>query len=118
MCKCLLDRLRHALDLEREDPEVGHHLRHCSRDHSEVLTACEHSCRIKKCRKLLHCLILPELVVATVEEVVIHAVECCLAICVKPLVALSCLSTDLRMVVTCLARILHEEVEVGNVEAL
>ena len=118
MCECLLYRLWHTLDLEREDSEVRHHLRHCCRDHSEVLTACEHSCRIKECRKLLHGLVLPELIVATIEEVVIETVEGRTAICVQPLVALGSLRTDLRMVVTGLARILHEEVEVGHVEAL
>ena len=118
MSECLFDRLRHALDLERKDSEIIHHLRHCSRDHSEVLTAGKHSCRIEKSRELLHRLILPELVVSTVEEVIVETVESGTAVCVKHIVRLSLLCADLRMVMSLLPRILKEKSEIVHIESL
>ena len=89
MCKRFLHRLRHTLYLERKDPEIRHYLRHSSRNHSEILTASKHSCRVEKCRKFLHGLFLPELVVATIEEVIVKAVICRLTICIKIHIACS-----------------------------
>ena len=70
--ECLSHRLRHSLYLEREDTEFGHYIRNTCRNHSEVLAACEHSGRVKKSRKLLHGRLLPELVVTTIEEIIVE----------------------------------------------
>ena len=118
MSECLLNRLRHTLDLKRKDPEVGHHLRHCRRDHSKVLSARKHSGRVEQGRKLLHSLVLPELVVTIVEEVGVKLVEGTAAVCIKDAVRAGLLCTDLRMVVSRLMRILYEEFLVLHIESL
>jgi len=118
MSESLLDRLRHTLDLERKNPEIVHHLRHRSRNHSEILAACKHSCRIKQGRKLLHGLVLPEFIVATVEEIIIKTVKGSTAICIQNIISLGLLCADLRMIMTFLTRILKEEIEIIHIKTL
>jgi len=78
--------LRHALDLKRKNPQTVHDARHTCRNHSQVLTAGEHACGIKECRKFLHCGVIPEVVVTIVEEVCVETVKGSATVCVEPLV--------------------------------
>ena len=63
--------LRHALNLEREDLQLVHDIRHTGRHHTEVLAAAEHVGRSDECRQLLECRLAPERSVAVVEVVVV-----------------------------------------------
>ena len=67
--------LRHSLDFKRENLQLRHHGGHAVRDHPEVLAAGKHIGGMKQGRELAHGGLAPEIVVATVEEVVVQAVE-------------------------------------------
>ena len=100
--------LRHTLDLEGEYPLRVHHLRHASRDHAEILAAGKHSGRAKQLRQLAHRLMLPELIVAAIEEVIIQFVERPPLPVVQFLERLGVAAIDTRMPQPLVVRILQE----------
>ena len=75
MTESYLVVLRHRLNLQAEDAQLVHHPWHTVGHHTEVFGTNEHSCCLCQSRQFLHCLIVPELVVATIEIVVVQSVE-------------------------------------------
>ena len=66
---------RHRLQFERQYAQFVHHPRNTVGHHSKILSTHQHSCRLHQKRQFLHCLTIPELVVATVVIVVVQFVE-------------------------------------------
>ena len=67
--------LRHRLQLEAEDSQFVHHPLHAGRHHAEIFGTAEHTGGTHQFRQLLHGFLIPELVVAVVEILVIEGVE-------------------------------------------
>ena len=78
--------LRHRLDLQREDAQLVHHPGHTVGYHTQVFRTAEHAGSLCQTRQLLHGLLVPELIVTTVEVVVVQAVEVILLAIVQSLV--------------------------------
>ena len=76
-------RLWHALQLEAEYFQLVHHPRHTVGHHAEVFSTYQHACRLHQLRQFLHCLTIPELVVAMIVVVVVEAVERLLIVVVE-----------------------------------
>ena len=89
--------LRHRLDLEREDAQLVHHPGHAVGHHTEILGTDEHAGGLCELGQLLHRLSIPELVVATVEVVVVELVEVILLILAELGVCLLILDSDTWM---------------------
>src|SRR5215468_8814097 len=56
--------LRHPLNFKTQQPEILHHLRHARRNQAEVFPADEHVRNTSQCRKFLHSLSQPEIVLS------------------------------------------------------
>ena len=66
---------RHRLDFEAENAELVDDPWHTIGHHAEVFGTHEHTGGFHKAWEFLHCLTIPEVVVATIEVVVVEAVE-------------------------------------------
>src|SRR5574344_1566446 len=89
--------LRHRLYLKTQDAQLVHHPWHAVGHHTEVFGTYEHTCCLCELRHLFHCLLIPELVVATIEIVVVEAVEIILVVVPELLVDEVELHSDTRM---------------------
>ena len=67
--------LRHALDLEREDLQLVHDIRHTRRHHTQVLATAEHVGSCNKGREFLERRLAPERGVTVIEIVVVDISE-------------------------------------------
>src|SRR5574344_216438 len=72
--------LRHRLYLKTEDAQLVHHPWHAVGHHTKVFGTYEHTCGLSELRHLLHSLLIPELVVAAIEIIVVEAVEVILVV--------------------------------------
>jgi len=90
--------LRHALNFQRQDTQVIHHPRHTRRHHTEVFGTHEHTGSSRQGWQFLHGLIVPELVVAAIEIVIIQTVESLFVVPAQRLIQEIILCTDARMI--------------------
>ena len=82
-CCCCLG---HALQLKAEYFQFVHHPWHAIGHHAKVFGTHEHTGCLHELGQLLHCLTIPELVVATIVIIVVKAVEGLLVVVVERLV--------------------------------
>ena len=80
MAKAYLVVLRHRLYLQTQDAQLVHYPWHAVGHHTEVFGTYKHACCLGELGHLLHCLLIPELVVTTIEVVVVETVEIILVI--------------------------------------
>ena len=105
-----VDILRHPLDFEREDAELVHRFGDAGGDHAEVLAAGKHACRAEEGGQLFHGLLLPEGVVADVEEVVVEVVVDGFLPVVEAGIAVGVLRGDPGVIPALLPRVFDEDV--------
>ncbi len=116
VAECRSGVFGHALYLERQYFELLHHSRHAGRNHTEVFGASEHIGRIYQRGQLPHCLVVPERIVAVVEEVVVEAVEAPAFIVVERAVYICVLCRDSRVVLAFFNGVFDEEHIVDKAE--
>ena len=107
----LLRILGHALDLQRKDPLGSHHFRDAGGDHAQVFAAGEHAGGAEQLGQLAQGLLLPVMVVAAVEEVVVHPVEGLAAPLVQAGVGFRLAAVDAGMPASGTVRVLQEKVQ-------
>ena len=78
--------LWHALEFQTQYLQLVHYPRHTVWHHTEVFGTNQHAGSLNQFRQLFHRLLIPELVVAAIEIVVVKAVERCLVIIIERLV--------------------------------
>ena len=86
--------LRHRLNFKREDSQFVHHPRHTVRNHTQVFCTAKHTCSLRQTWQFFHSLIIPELVISTIEIVIIEAVEIIFLTLTKFLVVFIILNGD------------------------
>ena len=79
---------RHGLNLKTKDAQLVHHPGNTVGYHSQVFCTNQHSGGLRQPRQFLHGLLIPELVVTTIEIVVIQLIESILLSLVQLVVAL------------------------------
>ena len=78
--------LWHALEFQTQYFQLVHYTRHTVWHHTEVFGTNQHAGSLNQFRQLFHRLLIPELVVAAIEIVVVKAVERSLVIIIERLV--------------------------------
>jgi hypothetical protein len=102
--------LRHRLHLEGEYPEVVHDGRHARRYHAKVFGADEHLSGFYQLRQFLHCLTLPEVIVALIEIIIIETIEdATLTVVEQHLEDIGVLRRDARMIKLRILMVTNEE---------
>jgi hypothetical protein len=102
--------LRHGLHLEGEYPEVVHDGRHARWNHAEVFGADEHLSGFYQLRQFLHCLTLPEVIVALIEIIIIETIEdATLIVAQQGLIDEGILRRDARMIKLWILMVTNEE---------
>ena len=67
--------LGHRLYLKRQYLQLIHHPGYTGRNHTEVLGTDQHACGLHEARQLTHSLMIPEVIVAMIEVVLMNTVE-------------------------------------------
>ena len=67
--------LRHRLDFQTQNPQFVHHPGHAVRHHTQVFGTNKHTGGLCQLRQFLHRLGIPELVVSTIEVVIVESIE-------------------------------------------
>ena len=76
----------HTLKLKAKDAQLVDYPWHTVGHHTQIFCANQHSCSIDKLRKLSHCLAIPEMVIASVEVIVVELIEDLLVAIVETLI--------------------------------
>ena len=101
--------LRHGLDFQREDAQLVHDPGHTVGHHTKVFGTAQHTGGLRQTRQFLHSLLIPELVVATIEIVVVETIEIVLLVIVQLLVVFIELHGNAWMPAVCALMIDEEE---------
>ena len=101
--------LWHRLNLQREDAQFVHHPGHAVGHHAEIFGADEHTGGLCQFGQFLHSLRVPELVVTTVEVVVVETVEDELVVVPQCLIDEVVLYTDAWVELILILTVAHEE---------
>ena len=109
MTEANLRVFRHGLDLEREDAQLIHDPGHAVGHHAEVLGTDKHAGGLCQAWQFLHGLLIPVLVVATVEIVVVEAVEGILVLIPESLIDKVVLHADTWVELVGVLTVVHEE---------
>lgn len=99
----------HPFDFERENPQTLHDLRYAGRNHPQILAAGQHRGRIEQRREFAQRFVAPEVVVATVEKLLVQPVERPLLRRREPPVGEGRLRRDTRMVMPETFTVFEEE---------
>ena len=110
--------LRHRLYLQREDTQLIHHPRHAVGDHTKIFRTDKHACGLCQSRQFLHGLLIPELVVAVIEVVVVETVEISLLLFRQPLVCRLVLHGYTRMPAVIAFMVNKEQVVQMSIDAI
>jgi hypothetical protein len=76
----------HVVEFQTQNLQFIHHPWHTIRHHTKVFCTNQHAGSLNQLRQLLHRLLIPELVVAAIEVVIVKTVECSLVIIIERLV--------------------------------
>ena len=90
--------LGHTLDFEAEDIELAHHVGYAGGNHTEVFAAYEHRGRVGESGEFYLRLILPQIVVAVVEIIVVQVADDLFCVLVEILVRIGLEERVARMV--------------------
>ena len=101
--------LRHALNLQREDAQIVHHLWHTTWYHAQVFATHQHAGSTREARQLLHGLLTPEVVVTLVVVVIVQSIERLLLTIGKCLIHIVVLYGDARVEQVLMLTITYEE---------
>ena len=101
--------LGHTLYLKFKNLKIVHHGRHAGGNHAKVLGAYKHVGSVDERRQFPHSLSIPEVIVATIEEVVIHPVEAPALVVIQCPVGIGELRRDTRMVFAFFIWVLDEK---------
>src|SRR5574344_3063199 len=98
MAKFIVSIFRHRLYLQAQDAQFVHHRWHTVGHHAQVFATNHHTGGLRKKRQFFHRLVIPELVMAAIEIVVIQSVEVILLAVIERLEHKIELHTDARMI--------------------